>query len=194
MKTFAGLFLGALLLGGSAYANTYVVGLCGTFSDPLPNLPLSGSWGCPSAAALGLPTYNTEFIVYDSDYSNGVVTPVTATTTWDFVGTVFSFATDTLTTTGLSNSTSTASADGLSFNNSNNLPPLVFPGFYDTATTLGTPTVDWTAQVTAGGALGFTGYAEVVYGYVTPEPAALSLLVVGFVGALLYLRKRRLSA
>ena len=180
------------MLGASAFASTYVAALCGSFSDPYPNPPISGSWSCPSAASLLLPTYNTEFIVYESDYSSGVSTPVTETTTWNFVGGTFTFSTDTVTTSGQSNSASIVSTDGLTFNPAVTLPPsvILLPGFYDVATTLGTPTVNWTAQSTTGGALGFTGYAEVVYGLATPEPASLSFLGLALVGGLLFARKK----
>jgi hypothetical protein len=201
MRILAGMALAALMLGGSASAATfYVVGMCGNFNESNTNTPPnggSGSWICPSAASLGITgslTVASEFLVYDSDYSNGLSPAVTTVTNWSFSGATLAWTTDTTTVTGTSGSNSYTSARGATVNPLTNLPPIVLAGYYDTISGFGTPTVNWTTQATVGSALQGTGYAEVVYDYnvtsATPEPFSLVLLGGGLLALSVVGRKK----
>ena len=190
MKILTGLAFAALMFLGNASAATfYVVGTCGSFSNPAPNSPLTGSWVCPTAASLGITgslTVASEFLNYDSDYSNGLNSSVTTVTRWTFSGATLAFTADTTTSSGGSNSNPAVSTDGLTLNPlTTALGPVVLAGFYDTVSGFGTPTVNWTNQATTGSALQATGYAQVVYDYNvitttgTPEPVSMLLLGAG---------------
>jgi hypothetical protein len=202
MKVLAALAFAALMTVGSASATTYyVVGTCGSFNNPAPNSPTTGSWTCPTAASLGITgalTVASEFINYNSDYSSGLAGIVTAVTNFSFSGATLAFSTDTLTSTGGSNSNPATSTDGLTINQLQSLPPIVLAGFYDVASTFGTVTVNYTNQATQGSALQATGYAQVVYDYNvtsgTPEPVSMllfgsGLLAVSIVGRRKFARK-----
>jgi hypothetical protein len=202
MKVLAALAFAALMTVGSASATTYyVVGTCGSFNNPAPNSPTTGSWTCPTAASLGITgalTVASEFINYSSDYSSGLAGAVTTVTNFSFSGATLAFSTDTLTSTGGSNSNSATSTDGLTINQLQSLPPIVLAGFYDVASTFGTVTVNYTNQATQGSALQATGYAQVVYDYNvtsgTPEPVSMllfgsGLLAVSIVGRRKFARK-----
>ena len=189
MRTFRNVILAACAAAGSASAMILsFVGTCGSFSNPAPNSPMSNTWVCPSAAALGdLGVVAAEYVVYNSDYSSGLDSAVTTVTNWSFSGTTFAFATDTTTSTGGPTSTPAVSTDGLAFNAISDLPPLLLAGFYDVAESLpfGTPTINWTNDATVGSAIEATGYAQVVY--VTnsntipaiPEPDSMWLVGAG---------------
>jgi hypothetical protein len=202
MKVLAALAFAALMTVGSASATTYyVVGTCGSFNNPAPNSPTTGSWTCPTAASLGITgalTVASEFINYNSDYSSGLAGAVTTVTNFSFSGATLAFSTDTLTSTGGSNSNPATSTDGLTINQLQSLPPIVLAGFYDVASTFGTVTVNYTNQATQGSALQATGYAQVVYDYNvtsgTPEPVSMllfgsGLLAVSIVGRRKFARK-----
>jgi hypothetical protein len=189
MKLF---IFAALTIAGSASAATYYqVGFCGNFSEPFTTTPPnsgSGTWVCPSAAALGITgplSVAGEFIVYDSDYSSGLSPTVTTATNWGFSGVTAAWASDTTTVTGTNSSNSNVSSQGAPFNPlTNAFGPTVLAGFYDTVSGFGTPTINWTTQATVGDALSGTGYAEVVYAYnVTdtgaPEPLSMLLAATG---------------
>ena len=85
MKILAGLALTGLIMVANASAGSiYTVATCGAFSNPAPNYPQSGTWVCPTAASLGVINPVAEYIVYNSDYSNGEAGTVVATTSWTF--------------------------------------------------------------------------------------------------------------
>lgn len=205
MKRFSAVPLAAvaLLLPGIANASAiYYAGMCGdffagNFSGP-PNA-VSGSWTCPSAASLGVSgPLSGEFLVYDSDYSNGLAPDVTTVTNWTFSGADFAFSTDTTTVTGDGFAGAPVSSDGLSFNSYMNLPPGVLAGFYDivdNTSGFGTPVVQFSSSPTVGSAIESTGYAEVVYFVGTdsapvPEPSGPIPIVIGGVIAMLLARAR----
>jgi hypothetical protein len=177
----------ALAINASA-ATYYVVGTCGSFSNGFPNPTTSGTWVCPTADSLGVNgglTVASEFLSYNSSYSSGLDSTVTTQTTWAFSGAGFAFNADTTTSTGGSVANPAVSTDGLTLNPLTSLPPTVLAGFYNTVSTFGTPTVNWTNQATTGSALQATGYAQVVYDYNivqttgTPEPVSILLLGAG---------------
>jgi hypothetical protein len=187
MRSIILAFFLALILIASVSANPVeVVGLCGFFDNPYPNSTASGSFTCPTAASLGITDVTSEYVVYDSDYSNGVAASVNIQTMWSFSGVTLAFSSDTTTVTGSSSSTGVVSSDGLALNAFVAGPPSVLAGFYDVVTSLGTPTVSYSNAAFRGAALQATGYAEVVYvSSPVPEPnmipmvaAAASLLAV----------------
>jgi hypothetical protein len=200
MRIFAGLAFAAFMMVANVSAATmYVVGTCGTFSNPAPNSPLSGTWVCPTAASLGITgsiTLASEFVSYDSDYSNGLNASVTTVTKWSFTGAGLAFATDTTTSTGGGNSSPAISSDGLTLNPFVSLPPVLLPGFYNNVgIPFGTVTVNWTNQATVGSAIQATGYAQIVYDYNTvvagtPEPVSMLLLGSGLLAVSLIGRKK----
>jgi hypothetical protein len=200
MKVLAGLAIAAFMIVGnvSAAGVQYVVGTCGTFSNPAPNSPLSGTWVCPTAASLGITgslTLASEFVSYNSDYSNGLAASVTTITNWAFSGAGLAFATDTTTSTGSGNSSPAVSSDGLALKAFAVLPPVLLPGFYNNASSFGTVTVNWTNQATVGSAIQATGYAQVVYDYNTavagtPEPVSMLLFGTGLLAVSLIGRKK----
>src|SRR5579863_3671872 len=121
MKPFPVVLLAAallLLLSGTAGASTlYYTGLCGEFFAGVTSNTLSGTWECPTAAALGVAApVSAEFLVYDTDYSSGLAASVTTVTNWTFGGAGFAFPTDTTTVTGASSSGLAVSSDGLTLN------------------------------------------------------------------------------
>lgn len=199
MKILAGVALAALMTMGSASAATFfVAGICGSFSNPSPNSPSTGTFVCPSAASLGVTgslSVASEFLVYNSDFSNGLTGTVQTVTNWSFSGATFTFAADTTTSTGGSNSTPAVSTDGLTLNPLTNFPPIVIAGFYNTITGFGTPTVNWTNQATVGQAVQATGLAQIVYDYNVqstgvPEPVSMVLFGGGLLALSIIGRKR----
>ena len=112
MKTLAGLaFVACMFATHASGTPAYAVGQCDTsggvfgFNNPNPNTPpLTGTWFCPTAASLGASGVMAEFLLYDSDYSSGLVTPVTETTIFTFTSptTILQYSSDTETTTGAS--------------------------------------------------------------------------------------------
>ncbi len=185
MKILAGLAFAAFMIAGNAFGGVaYVVGTCGTFSNPAPNSPLTGTWVCPTAASLGISgslTVASEFVSYDSDYSNGLNSSVTTVTKWAFSGAGLAFAADTTTSTGSGSSGPAVSSDGLTLNPFQVLPPVLLAGFYNNASSFGTVTVNWTNSATVGSAIQATGYAQIVYDYNTPNtsPEPVSMLLFG---------------
>jgi hypothetical protein len=203
MKLLINLAFAALMVGNASATTYYVVGTCGTFSEPPSTTPAnsgSGTFVCPTAASLGVTgslTVASEFVDYDSDYSSGLSTTVTTVTNWTFTGATFAWGADTTTVTGTGGSNSYTSTQGASLNPLTNLPPIVLAGFYDNVSAFGTPTISWTTQATVGSAVAGTGYAEVIYDYNvisggsgTPEPVSMLLLGTGL-AAIFLLRTRR---
>jgi PEP-CTERM motif len=200
MKILTGLALAGFLLASHASATPvgFAVGLCGTFSNPIPNSTLTGSFVCPTAASLGvvLPV-TAEFLNYNSDYSSGVSPSVTEATAFTFSGSpTFQFSGDTLTSTGAANSNPAACSSGATLNAlTHAFGPTVLAGCYDNATggTLGTAvTVNFNNSFSTGNAISGTGYVEIVYGYGTasvPEPASLLLVGGGLLGLTVFRRK-----
>jgi len=222
MKIFAGIAVAGLMIVGNAFgAATFIAGNCYTagsvfgVSNPAPNLPVSGTWICPSFASLetafGISNSNivlaSEFISYDSDYTNGEAASVTTTTTFALSGAALAFTTDTLTSTGSGNSTPAVSTDGLTPLNGvnpaipigNHLnpsdPSILISGFYDNVTgSFGAVTINFTNQATQGSAVASTAYAQVVYDYnvtsATPEPVSMALFGGGLLALSLIGRKK----
>jgi hypothetical protein len=194
MKILSGLAIAAFMIGSASATTYYGVVNCGSFSNPAPNSPLSGTWVCPTAATLGISNVSSETLVYNSDYSNGEASNVTTSTTWTFAGATLQFGADTTTSTGGSNSNPAVSTDGLTIQPLTNLPPVVLAGFYDTASAFGTITVNWTNSATVGSAVQATGYAQVIYDYSvtssSPEPVSMLLLGSGLLGLSFIGRKK----
>jgi len=201
IKILVVLALAACLFAVPASAATvYVVGLCGTFSNPLPNTTISGSWTCPTSASLGIvQPLVAEFIVYNSDYSNGVTPSVTETTHFTFTtGATLQWTSDILTTTGAANSNPATCSSGATLNPlTTAFGPVVLAGCYDNATAGfgGSVTVNYTNSFPLGNAVQGTGYSEIVYAYnttttSTPEPVSMVLLGSGLLGFSLLGRKR----
>jgi hypothetical protein len=196
-----------MIASSASAATVYVVGQCVTstsvfgFNNPAPNPTISGTFFCPTAASLGLgsTTITTEFLVYNSDFSNGLSPAIVETTNYTISGgaTTFAVTSDTLTSTGNANigSTSAVCSSGLTYNNFTNIPPIILSGCYDNATggTLGgAVTVGYTNAFPTGNALQGTGYAEIVYDYSTgtPEPVSMILLGSGLLAVSLIGRKK----
>jgi hypothetical protein len=186
-----GMLAALLLFPAKALQATpvYYTALCGEFFENIiTNNTGSGTFACPTAASLGVSVpITSELLVYDSDYSSGLAANVSMVTDWSFSGATFTFAADTTTVTGASDSETTVSSDGLTLNPFVDLPPDLLAGFYDVATTFGTPTINWSTQPTQGSAVDNTGYVEVLYGTgtvttPTPEPETIVLLGCGIVG------------
>lgn len=195
MRAFlSALFLAGILAAGAS-ATTIGVGMCGSFDNAFPNTTFSGSFTCPSAAALGITDVTSEYIVYDSDYSNGLDATVSIETDWTFSGVTAAFSTDTTTSSGASNSNPAVSSDGLTLNPLMNLPPIVLAGFYDNVTGFGTPTVSFKNIADMGQALQATGYAEVVYvSSPVPEPATIPIVGGALLALCFYRRKKQVTA
>jgi hypothetical protein len=187
-KYLAGFAFAAMLFAGQASASTvFGVGICGTFSNGLPNAPLSGTWTCPTAARLGISGVTTEVLVYNSDYSSGVTTSVTDTTDFTFTSAAgFQWASDNLTSTGGGNSTGAVCSSGAALNATTSVfGPLVLSGCYDSALSgFGAPVTVSFVNTFVGNAIQGTGYAEIIYGgdsapLSTPEPASSFLFLAG---------------
>ena len=143
---------------------------------------------------MGVSDVTGEYIVYNSEYSNGLLPNVSITTNWVFSGVTAGFSTDTTTSTGNSNSNPAVSTDGLTLNPFLLGPPFVLAGFYDTVTGFGTPTVSYQNQAVDGFALDATGYAEVVYvSSPTPEPAMIPVVGGALLALCFYRRKKQVT-
>lgn len=203
LKACVGLAFAGGMMVSTASANTiYLVGLCGTFSNPAPNSALTGSWTCPTAAGLGLGSNIIvgEFVSYDSDYSSGFNPTVSTQTAFGVSSTTpFALTSDTLVSTGASLSTpATCGAGG----NPNALttvpgpsgPVVLLAGCYDTASpTFGNAVIiNYTNMATTGSALQATGYAQIVYEYSNgiPEPGTMALIGGGLIAVSLVRRRR----
>jgi hypothetical protein len=222
MKIFAGIAVAGLMIVGNAFgAATFIAGNCYTagnafgFSNPSPNGVITGTWVCPSFASLetafGISNSNivlaSEFVNYNSDYSNGEAASVTVVSNYALSGAALAFLSDTLTSTGSGNSSPAVSTDGLTPLNGvnpaipvgNHLnsgdPTVLLGGFYDNVTgAFGTVTINFTNQATVGSAVQTTGYAQVVYDYnvtsATPEPVSMALFGGGLLALSLIGRKK----
>jgi hypothetical protein len=221
MKVFAGIAFAGLIVSNAFGAATFIAGNCYTatptfgFSNPAPNNLLTGQWVCPSFATLeadfGISGSNivlaSEFVNYNSDYSNGEATTVVDVSNYSLSGAGLQFLADTLTSTGGGNSTPAVSTDGLTplnglnpaipVGNQVNLtdPTVLLSGFYDNVTgAFGAVTINFTNQATTGSALQTTGYAQVVYDYnvtsSTPEPVSMALFGGGLLALSLIGRKK----
>jgi hypothetical protein len=214
MKILAGLaFAAFMMVAPSSAAVYYVIGNCGSFNNPAPNSLISSTWVCPSFASLDVgrtDTLASEFIAYSADFSTPESTAVTTVTNFGFAGVTAQFGADTTTSTcggGCAlGSAGPVSTDGLTSNAGTTTPMgwqtggFVNPGFYDTVSGFGTPTVTYTNQATQGQALQTTGFAQVIYDYnftqssSTPEPISMvlfggGLLAVSLVGRKKFARK-----
>jgi hypothetical protein len=193
-----GLFLAGILAAGASASTIYVAGLCGFFDNP--GTGGSGSFTCPTAASLGVTDVAAEFIVYTSDYSNGMNSSVSVETDWTISGVTAQFSTDTTTATGAFNSTLITSSDGNTLNPLITLPTstMVLAGFYDNVFGFGTPTISYVNKTDTGSDLAQTGYAEVVYAMnivasPVPEPGLIPVAGAGLLALVLYRRKKTVA-
>jgi len=211
-KLLMGVGLATVLLASNAFGVTLiqVVGNCGKFNNGSDtNAAVTGSFTCPTAAALGITgTITGEFVVYDSDFSNPDTLTETAVTNWAFTASPLSgiaFGADTTTSTegtgaGSGTSTTATSSMGNAFQAAvlDSFGNLIKAGFDNTVSTpFGTVTANYTNQSTVGTAVGLTGYLQVVYQgsnlvVGTPEPISMVLFGSGLI-AISVLRRRKSS-
>jgi hypothetical protein len=206
MKILGGLVLGALIGAGGAWAGTVTVAsTCGTFSYSglSAGASTSGSWTCEGLGSIvSVPANVTSvsgYVVYDTDYSNGISPTVDETAMFSFSG--FSglesaaWLTDQVETTGTSSSNNTVSnTEGAPFHAAVVGTPFILAGFYDALTGLSTTTasdqsftVGYSSNFLSGFAVSGTGYAQVVYTYSTdttptPEPVTYGLIGAALIG------------
>ncbi len=187
------LLLASAFVASSMVASaTTVTSVCGSFSNP--STGSSGTWSCNSLTTiLGIPgaTVNSEKIVYVSDYSNGISTPVSETTTFVFQS-GFGLVNDLVTTSGTGNSNTPVSFLGWTYNAT---AAPVLAGFYQNVTSgQGNAfNITYNNVVGTGSVLAATGYVQVVYDYspaVAPEPASFAMIGGGLLALAAFARKR----
>jgi len=193
---------GALLTMAASLASATTmtaVGQCAAFSYS--SFPNSTAISCPSFTSLagaGSTFAGTEYLVYESDYSSGTVTPVSEISTFSF-GSGFTNTADTLTSTGGSNSSGAVSTDSATFQTYQTGPPAILSGFTDSITGVSYVQASGTESTafTSGGALGVTGYVYVVATYTTsatPEPATMALTGGALVLVASFRRRRKTAS
>lgn len=183
----------------SAYADT-AFETCITWTNDNPPVATGvQSFTCNPFSSLSTGgTVTGAFLIYESDYSSGTNISQIDTTVYTFAGTgvTLAFASDTVTTTGASSSTSQTSLNSLAFNGVN---PPILAGFYDNVTAGIGNLINGTYdnQMTTGNALADTGYVQEAFTFTpattgdAPEPATLALMGAGLLGVGLVNRRRR---
>jgi hypothetical protein len=213
MKILGSLVLAALIsLGAASAATVTVASTCGTFSynGTSAGASTSGSWTCEGLGSiLSVPANVTSvsgYVVYDTDYSNGISASVDEAATFSFSGfsglESIAWLNDLVTTTGASSSTSTVSTTEHASFHAAGGTPFILAGFYDALTGLSTTTandqsftVDYSSSFLSGLAVSGTGYAQVVYTYTTdttptPEPMTYGLVGAALIGLSFVRRKK----